>query len=249
MDNLIGPVDQRNAVEAFDNSVSDQGNNVAISQDLLADNDCNGTGGNSVQCTNDGFIHPILDIDDFNFIDSIEQGNAASLADDVSSVQLNDAAVDQGGALVNTCDETGGGINQALCENVDNINILGPVSQSNSVDASTFNTAAQTADQSNGLQVTQNLQAVNDCDEDDTGFNLASCVNDQTSSEIESITQDNDATVGDDTVQLNFVAINQDLLLQNVCDETGIGDNNAQCNDPDSADDSNNFIGPVTSRK
>ena len=85
LDNLIGPVDQRNAVEAFDNSVSDQGNNVAISQDLLADNDCNGTGGNDVQCTNDGFIHPILDIDDFNFIDSIEQGNAASLAGDVSS--------------------------------------------------------------------------------------------------------------------------------------------------------------------
>ena len=50
LDNLIGPVDQRNAVEAFDNSVSDQGNNVAISQDLLADNDCNGTGGNDVPC-------------------------------------------------------------------------------------------------------------------------------------------------------------------------------------------------------
>ena len=74
---------------------------------------------------------------------------------------------------VNTCDETGGGINQVTCENLDNINILGPVFQFNSVDASTFNTAAQTADQSNGLQVTQNLQAVNDCDEDDTGFNLA----------------------------------------------------------------------------
>ena len=98
------------SVEAFDNSISDQGNNVAISQDLLADNDCNGTGGNDVQCTNDGFDDG-FDIDDFNFIDSIEQGNAASLAGDVSSVQLNDAAIDQGGALVNTCDETGGGVN------------------------------------------------------------------------------------------------------------------------------------------
>ena len=87
------------------------------------------------------------------------------------------------------------------------------------------------ATQSNGAQVTQNLDAVNDCDEDDTGFNFATCVNDQTSSEIESITQDNDAIVGDDTVQLNFVAVNQDLLLQNVCDETGIGDNDADCND------------------
>jgi hypothetical protein len=62
----------------------------------LADNDCNGTGGNDVQCTNDGFDAGFGGIDDINFIDIIEQGNAASLAGDVSSVQLNDAAVDQG---------------------------------------------------------------------------------------------------------------------------------------------------------
>ena len=47
--------------------------------------------------------------------------------------------------------------------------------------------------------------------------------------EIDPITQTNDATVGDDTVQLNFVGINQDLQLENVCDETGIGDNIAEC--------------------
>ena len=46
---------------------------------------------------------------------------------------------------------------------------------------------------------------------------------------IESITQTNDATVGDDTVQSNFVGINQDLQLENVCDETGLGDNVAIC--------------------
>ena len=69
LDNFLGPVSQDNEVEAFDNSISDQGNNVAVSQDLLADNDCNGTGGNDVQCTNDGFDDGFGGIDDFNFIE------------------------------------------------------------------------------------------------------------------------------------------------------------------------------------
>ena len=115
LDNFLGPLSQDNQVEAFDNSISDQGNNVAVSQDLLADNDCNGTGGNVVQCTNDGFTD-FDDIDDFNFISSIDQFNSATLSGDVSSVQINDLAIAQGGALVNTCDETGGGVNQAACD-------------------------------------------------------------------------------------------------------------------------------------
>ena len=68
LDNFLGPLSQDNQVEAFDNSISNQGNNVAVSQDLLADNDCNGTGGNDVQCTNDGFTNFDV-IDDFNFIE------------------------------------------------------------------------------------------------------------------------------------------------------------------------------------
>ena len=57
-------------------------------------------------------------------------------------MQLNDAAIDQGGALVNTCDETGGGVNQAVCDNVGDINILGPIVQFNAVDAPNSDTAA-----------------------------------------------------------------------------------------------------------
>ena len=78
LDNHIEEVSQVNEVGAFDNSISDQGNNVAVSQDLLADNDCNGTGGNDVKCTNDGFNPPFLEIDDFNFIDIIGQGNSVT---------------------------------------------------------------------------------------------------------------------------------------------------------------------------
>ena len=54
LDNFLGPVSQDNEVEALDNSISNQDNNVAVSQSLLADNDCNGTGGNDVTCTIDG---------------------------------------------------------------------------------------------------------------------------------------------------------------------------------------------------
>ena len=59
---------------------------------------------------------------------------------------------------------------------------------------------------------------------------------------LTSITQTNDATVGDDTVQSNFVGMNQDLQLENVCDETGLGDNNAICGNELGM---KNFIGPV----
>ena len=220
LDNFLGPLSQDNQVEAFDNSISNQGNNVAVSQDLLADNDCNGTGGNVVQCTNDGFTNFDV-IDDFNFIDSIDQFNSATLSGDVSSDQINDLAIAQSGALVNTCDETGGGVNQVACENVGDINFVGPVFQSNTVDAPNSDTATQ----SNGAQMTQNLQAINDCDEEGTGFNFAECSNDFSVNVIESITQTNDATVGGDTAQSNFVGVVQDMQLENVCDETGVGDN------------------------
>ena len=43
-------------------------------------------------------------------------------------------------------------------------------------------------------------------------------------------------------MQFNFVGINQDLQLENVCDETGLGDNTAGCDN----EASSNFIGPLT---
>ena len=52
--------------------------------------------------------------------------------------------------------------------------LLGPVFQFNTVDAPNSDTATQ----SNGAQITQNLEAVNDCDEEETGFNFAVCGND-----------------------------------------------------------------------
>ncbi|HTH21049.1 MAG TPA: hypothetical protein VL854_02425, partial [Nitrososphaeraceae archaeon] len=237
LDNFLGPVDQGNQVEdAQDSSISNQDNNVAVSQDLLTENDCNGTGGNDAQCNNDGFEDGI-DIDDFNFIEDIEQFNEATLAGDVSSEQTSDLVIGQSGALINTCDETGGGVSFALCENIDVLNFVGPVSQGNSVDAPNSDSAVQ----SNGAQITQNLDAVNDCDEEGTGFNFAFCTNNDAINEIIEISQENEVVVGDDAVQSNFVGINQDLQLQNVCDETGVGDNAALCQN----DEALNTIGLI----
>ena len=236
LNNFLGPIDQDNeVVDAQDNSISNQDNNVAVSQDLLTENDCNGTGGNDVECTNEGFEDGV-DIFDFNFIAEIDQFNSAELAGDVSSEQINDLSIGQSGNLVNTCDETGGGVNFAICENIDALNFVGPVGQVNVVDALNSDTAVQ----SNGAQIAQNLVATNDCDEEGTGSNSAICENEVLSNNIEEIGQLNIATVGDDTVQSNFAGTSQDLQAVNVCDETGLGDNVAQC-----INSSENFIGPV----
>ena len=153
LNNFLGPIEQDNhVIGAFDNSISDQDNNVAVSQDILTENDCNGTGGNNVECINDGFNNGI-DFIDFNFIANIEQFNEANLDGDVSSVQLNDVVIDQSGALSNTCDETGGGVNNALCDNTEAMNYVGPVRQSNVVDAPNSNSAVQL----NGAQIAQNM--------------------------------------------------------------------------------------------
>ena len=78
------------------------------------------------------------------------------------------------------------------------------------------------------------MDAVNDCDEEGTGFNLAACsaagiAGNAGGNEIDSITQTNTGPVGDDTAQSNFVGASQDAQTDNVCDETGLGDNAAQC--------------------
>jgi hypothetical protein len=102
-------------------------------------------------------------------------------------------------------------------------------------DVEQTNTAAgagqtDTVSQSNGAQVTQNIQAVTDCDEENTGDSSLGCDNNDPEDLIDPITQTNDApTVGDDTVQSNFVGITQDVLLNTVCDENGVGDNAADC--------------------
>ena len=85
------------------------------------------------------------------------------------------------------------------------------------------------------------MVATNDCDEEGTGFNIAICENvESLSNNIEEIGQLNIATVGDDTVQSNFVGTSQDLQAVNVCDETGLGDNVAHVQNS-----TENVIGPV----
>ena len=227
--NLIGPVGQTNTATGLDDVLVDQDNNVAVLQDLSANNDCDATATNNALCEN---FNPI------NQFESITQVNTA-LADGFAVIsQSNDATINQNIDLLNSCDESGDGDNVAECINSQTTNFIGPIVQINTASGAD---ETDTLSQSNGAQVTQNLQAANDCDEENTGDNLGTCINEIPGVTIDTITQTNDAQAGDDTVQLNFVGMNQDLKLENVCDETGLGDNDEQC----SNDTADNLIGPV----
>ena len=114
VENHIGPIDQVNELTGADNSIFNQDNNVAVSQDLLLDNDCDGTATNTVFCSNDNIIG-----ENVNNIQSIAQDNIADNSGDAFSNQGNSIAVDQNAGLVNTCDETGTGNNDADCFNHD----------------------------------------------------------------------------------------------------------------------------------
>ena len=233
-ENFIGPVFQTNEATGLDDVLIDQDNNVAVSQDLSANNDCDATALNDADCNNDQAVNDIVEITQIN--DATGDGFAA-----IS--QSNDATIAQSMDLLNSCDESGAGENDASCTNDFAANIIGPVFQTNTAeDADQSDTVAQ----SNGAQSTQNLLATNDCDEENTGDNLAHCHNDQPFNFIDfavllNNTANDASLVGDDTVQSNFVGTSQDLQATNDCDETGLGDNFAICH----SDLAENLIGPV----
>ncbi len=60
--------------------------------------------------------------------------------------------------------------------NVEPSNFIGPIAQTSSNEAG-FEALAATIAQSNVVQITQNLQAINNCDEQGDGINLANCEN------------------------------------------------------------------------
>jgi hypothetical protein len=141
------------------------------------------------------------------------------------SDQQNNAAIDQTANLANTCSETGTGTSIVGCVN-DVSNFVGQIEQDNSAKGE----GADNIVQQNQVVVDQNLVAVNDYDEQDSGSNLATCENTALNS-IASITQDNSGTGdgNDDIDQSNFVGITQDLHTTNDCDESGSGDNLKIC--------------------
>ena len=217
--NAIGPVGQLNDATGLDDVLIDQDNNVAVSQDLSANNDCDATATNFALCSND--------FSD-NSIDSITQTNAATGDGFASISQNNEATIAQNMDLLNSCDESGAGINVAICDNNGSSNFIGPVDQSNQALGADENDVIT---QSNVAQVTQNLEGTNDCDEANTGDNFAICTND-ISNNIDSITQTNlvnPATGSQTEDQSNLLTVTQNLVATNDCDETGLGDNFAIC--------------------
>ncbi len=241
LDNFIQFVDQFNTADAEALGIIDQDNNVDLSQGLFAENDCDGTDGNLALCTNDGD-------DDVNEIGEIDQDNEAFVTGNAISEQFNQVAVDQNVDLFNFCSETDNGVNQPDCAN-DILNTIGPIAQTSDSDAG--DAVGATIPQSNVSQITQNLLAVNDCDEAGAGDNGASCQNSagniiQEFQGLTEITQSNNApNVGDDFVQNNFVAISQDLQARNDCDELDDGDNGDGGVTQFCGNGVENFIGPV----
>ena len=140
--------------------------------------------------------------------------------------------------LRNDCDETGKGHNEATCFHDEPSNFVGPITQTNNAQGADTSTVTQ----SNEIQVTQNMQGVNDCDESGDGSNFASC---QTHlvNEILSVEQTNDFSASGAEVhdQSNFFGVTQNLAATNDCDESGNGDNNANCSIT-----STNHIGAVS---
>ena len=58
-ENFIGPVVQFNDATGLDDVLIDQDNNVAVSQDLSANNDCDATASNNAECNNDHAVNDI----------------------------------------------------------------------------------------------------------------------------------------------------------------------------------------------
>ena len=61
--NYLGPVGQLNDATGLDDVLIDQDNNVAVSQDLSANNDCDSTATNYAECGND---FPLNSISEYN---------------------------------------------------------------------------------------------------------------------------------------------------------------------------------------
>ena len=153
---------------------------------------------------------------EFHWTSSPENSVPGADENDVIT-QSNVAQVTQNLQGTNDCDEANTGDNNAQCSN--NIsNNIDSITQTNLVDPAT---GSQTEDQSNLLDINQNLVATNDCDETGLGDNNAICTINQ-SNNIGDISQSN-------TASSNVLTINQDGQATNNCDDTTSGDNDAQC--------------------
>ena len=146
-------------------------------------NNCDSTGTNTALCENSNTGGIINDIT------GIEQDNTATLTGESSrAFQQNNARVDQQANLANTCSETGTGTSDVECIN-DASNFVDQITQNNDATGQDGDDIGQ----QNQVVIDQNLNAVNDCDEQDSGNNFADCSN-VALNEIGTITQTNTGT-------------------------------------------------------
>ena len=211
----LGPSTQTNTPV---NSPADQQNTVDILTDDDIENDCNesGNGNNDPTCTAVATLE----------IEQIDQTNDATgtvVTNDVE--QDNNVEIFSAWNLDNRCDETDDGNNVAECTNTAEF-LVGPVEQTNTA------TGTETAsfDQDNEFEPVSVGTLENDCDESGTGDNTAFCENIGLN-EVQSVTQGSGADGSGDATfeQVNEADTVQEYNLENDCNETDVGLNDAEC--------------------
>ena len=238
--NAVGPITQTNSGHSNNNDGdANYKNAVDIDQAVNQLNDCdeNEDFANFVGCDNSGS----------NSIGPITQTNSGhSNNNDGDANYKNAVDISQRINQANDCDESEGigledaGFNGATCTNLGN-NAVGPITQTNSGHS---NNNDGDANYKNAVDIDQAVNQLNDCDEEDGGFNQAICTN-LGNNAVGPITQTNSGHSNNNDGDANYknaVDISQRINQANDCDESGFGDLGFQS----CVNIGNNAVGPIT---
>ena len=165
----------------------------------------------------------------FNSVGSITQANSGYVGNNDGDVNYENAVdISQRINQANGCDESvdgntvEGDPNVATCENTAP-NTIGPITQTNQ--GFTDNNDGD-VNYENAVDIDQEVNQLNDCDEEDGGFNQAICTN-TSSISLGSITQANSGYTGNNDGDVNYenaVDVSQRTNQANTCSEFGFGD-------------------------
>jgi hypothetical protein len=158
---------------------------------------------------------------------------SVALADEsISSTTQSSSLVEllQQISQTNDCDESGNGNNNATCTDSGS-NAVGPITQTNQGFADNND---GDVNYENAVDIDQEVSQLNDCDEEDDGNDVSTCIN-EASSSIGSINQ------RDPSSGINDVDMSQRINQENDCDEFGGGNNRVTC-----MNEGNNAVGPIT---
>jgi hypothetical protein len=196
-----------NTATASGNSNIEQDNDAEFlqSQDQQLQCDESGAGDNNAVCQN-------TSID----TGSVFQANTATSSDDANIKQQNNATVSQTVDQQTSCNESGPGDNNAMCQNSAD-NLIGPLTQTDTA------TGNGNFNQGNNAKVKQIADQQNKCDQ--SGVISIFCTNDAFITD--SVSQTNDGSGNGSFNQANNANVSQTVDQQNKCDQSGAS--NSEC--------------------